>query len=122
MYPKQKKALNRITAIRNTLINCRFPSTSSNSPSSFFATLASAFRLLLGDAIQRQVQRREYIDWERKHNRGVLLGADLHQRLKVTQLDCGGLLGHHLGGHGELFGGDVFALGMNDLGPALAFG
>jgi len=39
MYPIENNTASRITTIRNTLISCRFPSTNSNSPSSFLAKL-----------------------------------------------------------------------------------
>jgi hypothetical protein len=37
MYPIENNTASRITTIRNTLMSCRFPSTNSNSPSSFLA-------------------------------------------------------------------------------------
>ena len=39
MYPIENNTASRITTIRNTLMSCRFPSTNSNSPSSFLAKL-----------------------------------------------------------------------------------
>jgi hypothetical protein len=39
MYPIENNTANRITTIRNTLMSCLFPSTNSNSPSSFLAKL-----------------------------------------------------------------------------------
>ena len=39
MYPIEKNTPSKITTIRNTLINWRFPSTNSNSPSSFFGKM-----------------------------------------------------------------------------------
>ena len=49
----EKNTPSRITTIRNTLINWRFPSTNSNSPSSFFGKMILAFlslRYVLGPA------------------------------------------------------------------------
>ncbi len=39
IYPIENNTASRITTIRNTLMSCRFPRTSSNSPSSFLAKL-----------------------------------------------------------------------------------
>jgi hypothetical protein len=51
-----------------------------------------------------------------------VLGSDFHQGLQVTQLNGSRLLLDHCGSHGQFFRCEIFALRMNDLRAALAFG
>ena len=55
MYPMEKNTPSKTTTITNTLMSWRFPSTSSNSPSSFFGKLDLAFQFLFRLLLPGQV-------------------------------------------------------------------
>src|SRR4051812_2327885 len=55
----------------------------------------------------------------RKDDRGVLVDGDLDQGLEVAELQREWVRHHHVGGLGELAGGERLAFGGDDLGALL---
>ena len=72
-----------------------------------------------GDGLVEHVDQ---LHGQREDDGGVLLHADLGEGLQVAQLQGHGLGGHERGGVDQLGGGVELALGVDDLGAALAFG
>src|SRR5579862_854588 len=112
------------TTTKNMLSNCLFPSTNSNSPSSFLGNLSvlGGNRRGAGEFVEQSSYRREYIHRKREHNCRILFRTDLDQCLQITQLDGDGLVGHSLRGARQVLRGGSFTFRMNDFGAALALG
>src|SRR5262249_42084450 len=68
-------------------------------------------------ASDRGFEELQELDWQRKHDRRVLLGRDLGQRLQVSQRDAQRLRRDDVRRLRELGGCFQLALGMDDLGP-----
>ncbi len=71
---------------------------------------------------ERVDHRAHQVDRHREHDRRVLVGADLAQRLQVAQLQRHRVVADHVGGVGELGRRLELALGVDDLRAALALG
>ena len=67
-------------------------------------------------------ERLDQVDGHRQDDGRVLVGPDLEQRLQVAQLQRRGVAAHDLGGVEQALGGLELALGVDDLGAALALG
>ncbi len=72
--------------------------------------------------LRHRQQRLEQIQRHRKDYRGVVLNADVVERLQIAQLQGLRLGGDDLGGLADPLGGLELALGVDDLGPPLALG
>src|ERR1700683_2915121 len=112
------------TTTKNMLSNCLFPSTNSNSPSSFLGNLSvlGGSRRGASESVEYPSYRREYIHRKREYNCRILFGADFDQRLQITQLDGDGLVGHGLRGACQGFCGGGFTFRINDCDAAIALG
>src|SRR5262249_10429662 len=121
-YPIANATPQSSTTIKNPTSRCRSPTTSSNSPVSLFF-MSRISRLgcgAIGCYLGQPSQTCNYIDWQWKHDGRILFGADLHQRLQISQLNRDRLLLDNLGGHRQFLRRRVLALGVNDLGAAFA--
>jgi len=75
--------------------------------------------LLLGRSVR---ERFEQLEGQGEDDRGVLLGGDLRQRPQESELEGLGIRGNDIGGLGELARSLELAFGVDDFGPAFAFG
>src|SRR5918992_4121044 len=85
-------------------------------PALFYTALGAASTLV---GIE---QRPQHVHREREEGGGVALGGDFPHGLEIAQLHGHRIPGEHLGGLGELGRRLELAVGVDDLGPALALG
>src|SRR5205807_6268971 len=91
--------------------------TQSSDPDPAFPQGSPLARLLRdGSGLLRQTQSLKDIHGNRENYRGVFLYSDLSQSLQVAKLDGHRLLGYERCSLSQLFGGQQFPFGMDDLG------